>query len=276
MKHPELLGEFLRKKRNTIAPETLGLLKPKRSRTPGLRREDIAERANISTVWYAKLERGKAEKVSRQVMLSICEALCCDQSEQQYLMNLAGLAHEHEEIGLCYNLPETSRRFIQHLNPLPATFINDYRDIIFANDAFNRMLGFDINEVPQESRNSILLASESALWRRWLNVETDADMTDCMQRTAASMRATMINKMNSAWEHSLSHILDLSTIFKKAWEQQNVKEIEEIERGYYHSEFGQITLRKQHWHNKAGEAFGYLMVFVPIDEATDRLLNSHQ
>lgn len=274
MRQPDLLGEFLRKKRNAIAPETIGLQKPRRSRTPGLRREDVAERANISTVWYAKLERGSAEKVSLNVLLAISDALCCDNSEKQYLLNLAGLVNEPAQVGISYQLPDTSKRLIQHLGSLPALFINDYRDIIYANDAFNLMVGFDVNSIPQGSRNSILLAANAHLWRRWLKSESTTELQDCMQRTAASMRAAMVNRVNTDWEQRLAHLLEQAPMFRQAWEQQNVKELEEIERVYLHHSLGEIMLRKQHWHNKAGEAFGYLMVFIPLNEQDECKLSA--
>jgi hypothetical protein len=63
-------------------------------------------------------------------------------------------------------------------------------------------------------------------------------------------------------------------MFRQAWEQQNVKELEEIERVYRHHSLGEMTLRKQHWHNKAGEALGFLMVFIPLNEQDEHKLSA--
>ncbi|WP_425314040.1 helix-turn-helix domain-containing protein [Shewanella dokdonensis] len=63
-----LIGEFLRAKREQIAPAMVGLPQPKRSRTRGLRREDVAELSGISTVWYSKIERGQAAGISSSVV----------------------------------------------------------------------------------------------------------------------------------------------------------------------------------------------------------------
>lgn len=111
MTHPERLGEFLRQKRNSIAPESIGLGKPVRSRTPGLRREDVADLAQISTVWYAKLERGKAERVSRQVLVAIARAMQCDDSEIRYLLQLAGHHEWQPKTETCTRLSQMSQRF---------------------------------------------------------------------------------------------------------------------------------------------------------------------
>jgi len=54
----KLLGDFLRVKRDLIQPESIGLSKAIRSRAKGLRREDVAYKAGISTVWYSQIERG--------------------------------------------------------------------------------------------------------------------------------------------------------------------------------------------------------------------------
>lgn len=61
----KLLGDFLRAKRANIQLEAIGLSKPLRSRSKGLRREDVAYKAGISTVWYSQIERGQALGISQ-------------------------------------------------------------------------------------------------------------------------------------------------------------------------------------------------------------------
>src|SRR3954453_5489712 len=84
------LGRFLRARRLALQPKTLGI-KPHlgRRRTPGLRREEVAERAAISVSWYTWLEQGRDIHVSDAVLNSIAECLQLDTTQREYLHSLA-------------------------------------------------------------------------------------------------------------------------------------------------------------------------------------------
>lgn len=81
-----LLGEFVRAHRESLAPEpSLG-----RRRTPGLRREELAARAGISTTWCTWIEQGREVQVSPQVLARLAHALSLTPAERAYLFELAG------------------------------------------------------------------------------------------------------------------------------------------------------------------------------------------
>lgn len=83
---PQLLGSFVRAHRERLIPEAhLG-----RRRTPGLRREELAQRAGISTTWMAWIEQGRDVKASPQALARLAEALALNQAERAYLFELAG------------------------------------------------------------------------------------------------------------------------------------------------------------------------------------------
>jgi hypothetical protein len=82
------LATFLRSRRAAIDPETFGIPKGTRRRTPGLRREEIALRANIGLTWYTWLEQGRDIQVSREVVGRIAAAMCLSSSDQVYLASL--------------------------------------------------------------------------------------------------------------------------------------------------------------------------------------------
>ncbi|HEY0253241.1 MAG TPA: helix-turn-helix transcriptional regulator, partial [Kofleriaceae bacterium] len=62
------LGEFLRSRRELLAPEALGIERRRRSRTTGLRREEVADRAEISVTWYTWLEQGRDISVAHDTL----------------------------------------------------------------------------------------------------------------------------------------------------------------------------------------------------------------
>lgn len=85
----EALSTFLKAKRAQIKPESIGLPAGTRRRTPGLRREEVAQLAGVSTTWYTWLEQGRDIKVSSIVLDCISTALQLNNDERDYLYDLA-------------------------------------------------------------------------------------------------------------------------------------------------------------------------------------------
>ena len=84
------LGDFLRAQRARIAPASLGLPAGPRRRTPGLRREEIAQAAGMSATWYAWLEQGRDVSASPTALAALAGALHLTPAERAYLFELAG------------------------------------------------------------------------------------------------------------------------------------------------------------------------------------------
>ncbi|MEV0339175.1 helix-turn-helix transcriptional regulator [Nocardia sp. NPDC050713] len=93
--HPAELGDFLRAHRCRLQPFDVGLpgdLIPGRRRTPGLRREEVAELAGVSLTWYTWLEQGRKIAASPQVVDALARALLLEPVQHRQLRRLAGLA----------------------------------------------------------------------------------------------------------------------------------------------------------------------------------------
>jgi transcriptional regulator with XRE-family HTH domain len=84
------LGDFLRARRERVAPATVGLADGSRRRTPGLRREEVAQLAGLSTTWYTWLEQGRDVSVSPHGLARIATALRLDRAARDYLFDIAG------------------------------------------------------------------------------------------------------------------------------------------------------------------------------------------
>ena len=92
MAHPERqeeLAGFLRTRRARLAPADVGLSGGTRRRTPGLRREEVAQLAGVSVTWYTQLEQGRTIHASAQVLASIARALQLTPGEREHLFRLA-------------------------------------------------------------------------------------------------------------------------------------------------------------------------------------------
>jgi transcriptional regulator with XRE-family HTH domain len=85
----QTLGVFLRSHRERLSPTQLGLVFAGRRRTPGLRREEVAQLCGVSTTWYTWLEQGRPIRASASVLRRIAEALQLSRAERLYLFEIA-------------------------------------------------------------------------------------------------------------------------------------------------------------------------------------------
>src|SRR6202021_2584375 len=83
------LGTFLRSRRERITPQQVGLISAGRRRTPGLRREELAQMAGVGVTWYTWLEQGRPINASVQVLDAIARTLRLDATERGHLFRLA-------------------------------------------------------------------------------------------------------------------------------------------------------------------------------------------
>ena len=83
------IGDFLRTKRTQVQPTDVGIPAGGRRRTPGLRREEVAQLAGISLTWYTWLEQGRAIRVSQPVLESVARVLQLTAAERAYVLTLA-------------------------------------------------------------------------------------------------------------------------------------------------------------------------------------------
>ncbi len=86
------IRDFLASRRAKITPEQVGLPTSGRRRVPGLRREEVAVLAGVSTEWYTRLEKGHIGGVSDDVLHAVARALQLDEAERTYLFDLARAA----------------------------------------------------------------------------------------------------------------------------------------------------------------------------------------
>ncbi|MEV7075060.1 helix-turn-helix transcriptional regulator [Streptomyces sp. NPDC093990] len=118
------LAAFLRRRRAALQPEDVGLVRGVRRRTSGLRREEVALLCNMSTDYYAKLERGRGPQPSEHLIASIAQGLDLSLDERDYLFRLAGLnAPAREPAG-----PHVSPgllRILERLDDTPAEIITE-------------------------------------------------------------------------------------------------------------------------------------------------------
>jgi transcriptional regulator with XRE-family HTH domain len=146
-----LLGTYLKDRRTKLDPAAFGFL-PKRRRTPGLRREEVAQRANISPTWYTWLEQGRGGAPSADVLDRIARALMLTDIEREHLFLLGlgrppGVRYRKDE-GVSPRL----QRVLDALDPSPALIRTAIWDVVAWNRAATVMLT-DYGSLPRAQRN---------------------------------------------------------------------------------------------------------------------------
>lgn len=145
------LGTYLMGRRTKLDPAAFGL-PPKRRRTPGLRREEVAQRANISPTWYTWLEQGRGGAPSADVLDRIAHALMLTDVEREHLF-LLGLGRPPEaRYRRTDGVPPRLQRALDRLDPCPALIRTATWDVIAWNRAATVMLT-DYASLPPEKRN---------------------------------------------------------------------------------------------------------------------------
>lgn len=127
------LGDFLRTRRARLEPADVGLPGGLNRRTAGLRREEVAVLAGVGVSWLTRLEQGRANRVSAEVLTGLAAALRLSGTERAHLFSLAGLrlAAQANET----NASESHRRLVDGLNPNPAYLLDHHWDLVVWNQA---------------------------------------------------------------------------------------------------------------------------------------------
>ena len=150
------LGTYLRDRRARLDPAAFGLPSARR-RTPGLRREEVAQRAHVSATWYTWLEQGRGGAPSADVLDRLSRALALKPVEREHLYLLAqGRPPEVTPPGRSVSVSPRLQRLIDSLETSPAIVKNAEWDVVAWNEAAAAVLT-DYALLPPEQRNVMRL-----------------------------------------------------------------------------------------------------------------------
>jgi hypothetical protein len=256
------LAEFLRSRRERIAPEDVGLPPASRRRTPGLRREEVATLAGVGVTWYTWLEQGRDINASPQVLDSVARTLLLDPHEREHLFRLAD-APDGTGLGDCQAVPPTIQVLLDQLSPYPAVVRNARYDVLAFNPAYEQLTGRCLSALPFEERNS--------LWSAFTCPEVRAAMVDweeSTRRMVAEYRAAMAEHVaEPAWKCLVSRLSKISPEFTELWDRHEVGSPENRTKRWLHAQVG--LLRLDYTHLWLGQRLGTRMTtYTPADEET--------
>ncbi|MFB7663870.1 helix-turn-helix transcriptional regulator [Kitasatospora sp. NPDC056138] len=210
------LATFLRSRRERISPEQVGLPLTGRRRTPGLRREEVAQLAAVGVTWYTWLEQGRDIQVSAQVLDSVARTLQLDRSERAHLFVLAG-SEDPTPVPECPTITPSVRAVLERLEPVPAVVLNSRYDILAYNHAYTWLAG-DLDGMPFEERNVLwLLFSQS----RFSSVLVDVQ--EARESVTARFRAAMAEHSSEpVWKNLLQRLRWTFPEFETVWDRHEV------------------------------------------------------
>ena len=175
-------GDFLRSRREKLSPKAVGLSSGRRRRTPGLRREEVAELAGIGVDWYIRLEQGRAVSPSVTTIEALARALHLGKVEHAHLRALARNADRRAFSR--ESIPEALRRLVESLNQ-PAYVTGRRWDILAWNKAAADIFT-DFSHVAEADRNILIYVLTDPDARRLFG----ATWTDEAKRMIAQFRTT--------------------------------------------------------------------------------------
>jgi hypothetical protein len=260
------LASFLRSRRERISPEAVGLPPGRRRRTPGLRREEVAQLAAVGVTWYTWLEQARDIQVSGQVADAIARALMLDRDERRHLFTLASAPDPHPYLD-CPGMSPAVRVLIDQLEPTPAAVFNSRYDIIAYNRTYGRLIS-DLDLMPVEDRNVMWLCFTDPVW-----MERILDRELNIRLMAAKFRVSLAQHLGEApWKALLKRLQQASPEFCEVWERHEVLQPEGHIKRYLNPVVGPIAFDFTHlW--LGPQAGPRMTTYTPADAVSSDRLN---
>lgn len=255
------LAAFLRSRRERITPDQVGLPLTGRRRTPGLRREEVAQLAGIGVTWYTWLEQGRDIRASGSVLDAIAKTLRLDPHESAHLFTLAGIPARPRPSDRDA-IPPGAHALLARLEPCPVVVQNARTDILAHNRAYDWLLG-GVAELPFEERNLLL---QCFIERRWRSRMPDWERNRA--RSVAQFRSAMAEHVaEPGWKSLLKRLRAESAEFEALWTQHDVGPPTNWTKRFLHPDVGLLSFHATYlWLSHTPEI--RMTTYTPSDEET--------
>jgi len=231
------LARFLRIRRQRLLPEQVGLPSRARRRTPGLRREEVAEYIGISTTWYTWLEQGRAIHVSAEVVEQLARLLQLNGDERAYFFHLARHSLPPTRPLAPAAVPQVLRDLLTTLDPCPAHIRDRQWNVLACNRAESFLV--DWFAFPPSERNILWHHFTNPAFRRLLvNWERDS------RSVLSEFRMESAEQAQEPWLTSLvSQLRQRSAEFRDWWPLHEVRQERELPVELEHPDVGRLVLQ---------------------------------
>jgi len=258
------LADFLRDRRARVTPDMVGLSANGRRRTPGLRREEVAQLAGVGLSWYTWLEQGRDIKPSAQVLDALARVLRLAAAERAHLFHLARVELPLPGGDYPREAPPELAAIVDGLVPNPAYLIGPRADVLAWNRAATAVLG-EPAAAPDGRPN--------LLWWLFTSGDRAGEQWRATGRAAlARLRAEHARRLDDPDFAALLDALErASPRFRAEWARHEVRSEQLGSKTIAHPRLG--TLRLYHLQSApTSHPELRLTQFVPADEATRAVL----
>jgi transcriptional regulator with XRE-family HTH domain len=232
---PNVLGEYLRARRELVDPAAAGLRVMGVRRTPGLRREEVATLAGISADYYLRLEQGRDRNPSPQVLESLARVFGLDATATQYLLSLSAARPAAPRRPRREVVPVGIRQLLDVIE-LPAFVESRMFDVLAAN-RLATILSPCIRPGENRLRSVFLDAAEQDLYPDWEQATSGL---------VASFRASLGTDVDDPRIAQLVGELSLaSERFRQLWARHDVKPLAGAPVRLRHPQVGMLELRRE-------------------------------
>ncbi|MZE69922.1 helix-turn-helix domain-containing protein [Streptomyces sp. SID5789] len=247
------LAAFLRTRRERLDPQDFGLPSRWRSRrTPGLRREEVAELAGVSIDYIVRLEQARGLRPSGDVVEALARALRLTPDERAYLFDLTR-QRRRGAVGITSTAAPQLARLVADLSPLPVMLTNHRYDILAWNGAMARLL-LDFGTLPPSRRN--------AMWLCLLHPRISACYVDrdrVVREGIAHLRAAWAaHPEDAALTGLITEFITHDEEFARLWAEGDVKVNGRGHKVMRHPDAGEIAL--------------HFEVLMPLQDTDQRLM----
>ena len=260
----QALADFLRQRRASLAPADVGLPPGFRRRTPGLRREEVAQLASIGTSWYVWLDQGRDVHPSAQVLECIAQALRLTPNERRHLFALAGQSapppgSPSEEL-----VSQALQLLLDDLDPTPACVLGRRWDYLAWNKAADAVFGMSEEATPY-ARNLIWQLFTSPARRERPHWEPMA------RSMLAEFRTASARYPNDRWfEDLIEDLKQASPEFRTWWPHHDARRNLDGHKVIEHPILGQLEF--EHINLQVlSDPDVRVMLYIPLAETRTKL-----
>ncbi|WP_246059441.1 helix-turn-helix transcriptional regulator [Herbidospora galbida] len=245
--HRAQIRDFLATRRAKLTPEQVGLPTSSRRRVPGLRREEVAVLAGVSTEWYVRLEKGHISGVSEEVLDAVAQALRLDQDERTYLFDLAHAARPARRAPSRrkdVQVPPQVQWMLDSMT-MSAAFVRNGRQDLVTHNALARALLAPVFDSPAATRHG------RANIARYVFLDPGSRRFFVDWDAAAGISAALLRAEAGRAPHDralrdlVGELSTLSTAFRSQWAVHDVRVRHDGSKQLWHPQVGDLEVTYQ-------------------------------
>ncbi|MFF0199498.1 helix-turn-helix transcriptional regulator [Streptomyces sp. NPDC005017] len=263
-RRPELAA-FLRGRRARVTPADVGMPPGLRRRTPGLRREEVAQLSGVGVTWYTWLEQGRPINASAQVLDAVARTLRLDAPEREHLYHLAEVPYASAPTPSTRAVGAEIQGILDALAPRPAVVYNARYDILATNAPYRDLFYAD-DGLPE---------APNALWTLFNSPQGTCRLLfreEELPFMVATLRAAYGTHCGEpAWEDFIRRLSAASPLFARLWESGDVRQPGRRVKAFRHALVGELRMTSQSL-SIDGMPECRIVVYTPDDQETVRAM----